>query len=109
MFYGEIRIKQGLSYISFCPLRILYNSKFILMATSLGTNTVSFTRVHCICSALKYTIVSSDSVCGQQRSCADALADLVLCCQYMPKDTFSNGAADTISFFFSIKTYVHFS
>ena len=23
MFYEEIRIKQGLSYISFCPLRIL--------------------------------------------------------------------------------------
>ena len=23
MFYEEIRIKQGVSYISFCPLRIL--------------------------------------------------------------------------------------
>ena len=34
MFYEEIRIKQGLSYISFSPLRILYNSKFIIMATS---------------------------------------------------------------------------
>ena len=33
MFYEEIRIKQGLSYILFCPLRILYNSKFIIMAT----------------------------------------------------------------------------
>ena len=47
MFYGEIRIKQGLSYISFCPLRILYNSKVILMATSLGTNAVVVTRAHC--------------------------------------------------------------
>ena len=35
MFYEEIKIKQGLSYI-FYPLRILYNSKFYLMATSLG-------------------------------------------------------------------------
>ena len=48
MFYGEIRIKQGLSYISFCPLRILYNSKVILMATSLGTNDVVVTRVYCM-------------------------------------------------------------
>ena len=29
-------------------LRILYNSKFILMATSLRTNVVVVTRVHCI-------------------------------------------------------------
>ena len=48
MFYGKIRIKQGPSYISVCPLRILYNSKFILMATSLGTNAVVVTRVHYI-------------------------------------------------------------
>ena len=48
MFYEEIRIKQGLSNISFCPLRILYNSKFIIIATSLGTNAVVVTRVHCI-------------------------------------------------------------
>ena len=48
MFYDEIRIKQGLSYISFCQLRILYNSKFILMALSLETNAVVVTRVHCI-------------------------------------------------------------
>ena len=46
MFCGEIRIKQGISYISFWPLRILYNSKFILMATSLGSNAVVVTRVH---------------------------------------------------------------
>ena len=52
MFYEEI-IKQGLSYILFCPLRILYNSKFITMATFLGTNAVVVTRVHCIMSKLK--------------------------------------------------------
>ena len=48
MFYEEIRIKQILSYIVFCPLRILYNSKFIIMETFLGTNAVVVTRVHCI-------------------------------------------------------------
>ena len=47
-FYEEIRIKQDLSYISFCPLRILYNSKFIIVATFSGTNAVVVTRVHCI-------------------------------------------------------------
>ena len=47
MFYVEIRIKQGLSYISFCPLRIFYNSKFILMGRSLETNAVVVTRAHC--------------------------------------------------------------
>ena len=46
MFYEEVRIKQGLSYIPFYPLRTLYNSKFILMATSLGTNAVVVMRVH---------------------------------------------------------------
>ena len=51
--FEEIRIKQCLSNISFCPLRILYNSNFILMATSLGTNAVVVTRVHCNTS--KYT------------------------------------------------------
>ena len=45
MFYEEIRIKHG---IPFCPLRILYNSEFIIMATFLGTNDVVVTRVHCI-------------------------------------------------------------
>ena len=48
MFYEEIRMKQGFSYISFCPLRIIYNSKFTIMATFLGTNAVVVTRVHCI-------------------------------------------------------------
>ena len=47
MFSEEIKIKQGLSYTLFCPLRILYNSKFITMATCLGTNAVVVTRVHC--------------------------------------------------------------
>ena len=42
----EIRIKRDISYISFCSLRILYKSKFILMATSLGTNAAFVTRVH---------------------------------------------------------------
>ena len=46
MFYEEIRIKQGFSYISFYPLRILYNSKLVLMASFLETNAVIVTRVH---------------------------------------------------------------
>ena len=40
-------VKWDISYISFCPLRILYNGKFILMATFWGTNAVAVTRVHC--------------------------------------------------------------
>ena len=47
MFYEEIRMKQGLLFILFCPIRILYNSIFILMATALGTNAVVVMRVHC--------------------------------------------------------------
>ena len=46
MFFQEIRAEQDLSYTSICPLSILYNSKFILMATFLGTNDVVVTRVH---------------------------------------------------------------
>ena len=57
MFYEEITIKQGLSYISLRPLMILYNSKFILMATTLGTNAVVITRVHCIQSHSTYVII----------------------------------------------------
>ena len=57
MFYEEIWIKQGLFYISFCSLRILYNSKSILMATSLGTNDVIVMRVHCISLTLKAPII----------------------------------------------------
>ena len=48
MFNEEVSIKHGLSYISFCPLWILYNSKFIITATCLGTNAVVVTRVQCI-------------------------------------------------------------
>ena len=48
MFYEEIRMKQSLSCISFCPLRSFYNSKFILIAISLGINAVVIKRVHCI-------------------------------------------------------------
>ena len=47
MFYEDMRIKQGLSYISFYPLRVLYNSKFILKAISLLTNAAVVMRVHC--------------------------------------------------------------
>ena len=47
MLYEEIRTKQDLSYISICSLSILYNSKFILMTTSLGPNAVVVMRVHC--------------------------------------------------------------
>ena len=47
MFYEEIRIQEDLSYTLFCPLRILYNSKFIIMATFLGTNAVIVRRVYC--------------------------------------------------------------
>ena len=56
MFYEEIGIKQDLSYTSLCPLRILYNSKFILMATSLGTNAVVVTRFHCMMNNLSHNI-----------------------------------------------------
>ena len=42
-FYEEITIIQGLSCKSLCSLRILYNSKFILI------NAVVITRVNCTC------------------------------------------------------------
>ena len=48
MFSEEIRTKLDLSYISIWSLSVPYNSKFILKATSLGTNVVVVTRVHCI-------------------------------------------------------------
>ena len=47
MFYEEIRIKQGLFFIYHSVLKFLYNGKFIIMATSLGTNAVVVTRVRC--------------------------------------------------------------
>ena len=64
MFYEVIRIKQGLSYISFSSLRVLYNSKFILMATSLGTNAVVVTRaryIQNICSMRNKTLPTYQS------------------------------------------------
>ena len=54
VFYGYIRTKQDLFYISICSLSILYNSKFILMATSLGTNDVVVMKVHCMSSYLQF-------------------------------------------------------
>ena len=45
LFYEEI--KQNLSNIQLCPLRILHNNKFILVETSFGSNAVIVTRVHC--------------------------------------------------------------
>ena len=47
MFYEKMRIKQGISCISFCLWRILYSSRFILMAISLGVSAVVVTKVHC--------------------------------------------------------------
>ena len=47
MFYEEIRTKQDLSYILIRSLSTLYNSNFILMATSFGTDAVVVSRVHC--------------------------------------------------------------
>ena len=55
MFCEEIRTKQDISYIAICSLRILYNSKFILMATSLRTNVVVVTRVQCLYAAIRNT------------------------------------------------------
>ena len=63
MFYEEIRIKQDLP---FCPLRILYNSKFILVAVSLGTKAVVVTGVHC----------SDLSNGSRNRHCEDMQTDL---------------------------------
>ena len=40
MFFEEIRIKQGFSYIPLCSLRILYNSKSILMAKPKSNNQI---------------------------------------------------------------------
>ena len=68
MFCEEIRIKQGISYISFCPLRVLYNSKFMLMATSLVTNAVIVMRVHCtfqsvdFCLSVEFMSVKNNNI-----------------------------------------------
>ena len=55
-------MKQGLPYLSVCSLRILYNSKFIFIATSLGTDDVVVTRVHCSC--FLFTFQSRILYCG---------------------------------------------
>ena len=47
MFYDEMRIKQGLSYISFCPLRSHYNSKVILLQHLWEQNAIVVTSVQC--------------------------------------------------------------
>ena len=62
MFYEEIRTKRDLSYIPFCLLRILYNSKFI-MVTYLGTNTVIVTRVHCISRIQSFVVIIKGNGC----------------------------------------------
>ena len=84
MFYKEIGIKQGLSYISFCPLRFLYISKFIIMATSLRTNDVVVTRVHCISDTYKKSdqSLSSENMSSSstvRSSCACATRDFIRC------------------------------
>ena len=55
-FYEEITIKHDICCILFCSLRILYNSKFILMAIYLGTNVVVVTRVHCSCKRMSQSL-----------------------------------------------------
>ena len=61
-FYEEIKIKYGICCISLCSLRILYNSKFILMAISSGTNAVVVTRFHCITQFYSNSYVFTNSV-----------------------------------------------
>ena len=58
-FYEEIRTKQDLSYLSW---NILYNSKFILIATSLGTNAVLVTRLHYTVHVFWYVCLSSSFI-----------------------------------------------
>ena len=58
-FYEEIRTKHDLSYLSWS---ILYNSKFILMATSLGTNAIVVTRVHYTLHVFWYVCSSSSFI-----------------------------------------------
>ena len=48
MFCEEITIKPGICCVTFCSFRLVYNSKFILMAISLGTNAVVVMRVRCV-------------------------------------------------------------
>ena len=73
MFYEEKRTKQDLSYISICSLSD--NSKFLLTATSLGTNAVFVTRVRCtkICILLPADEEMFDDCLDQLRSAVSAL------------------------------------
>ena len=48
------------SYISVCSLSVLYSSKFILMATSLGTTAVSVTMVHCIEDIYSFAVTTTN-------------------------------------------------
>ena len=48
MFYEVLRTKQEPSYILICSLSTQYDSKLILMATSLGTNAVVVMNIHCL-------------------------------------------------------------
>ena len=69
--------------------------------TSSGTLTKSHPG---ICSPLKHSIVSNDSICGQRRPCsdfADAHTNPGLRCWHMP-DTFSHGAAHFYAFFVGV-------
>ena len=44
-----ISLAHYILFCSFCSLRILYNSKFILMATPLRTNAAIVMRLHHLC------------------------------------------------------------
>ena len=72
MFYEEIKTKQNLSYISVCSLSILYNSKFILMAMSLGTNAVVVMRVHCTLLYFSIKIYNTGNLLELTRDCLDS-------------------------------------
>ena len=78
MFNEEIRTKQDLSYISTCSLSILYNSKFILMATSLETNAVVVMRVHCI--LLSLLLMGCKNITTKT-------SNIFIICYYLPNKT----------------------
>ena len=62
MYYEKTRKKIDLSYISIRSLRILYNSKFILMAMSFETNAVVVMKGHCMFWQNKHLINSNEKV-----------------------------------------------
>ena len=124
MFYEIIRIKQGLSYILFCPLRILYNSKFIIMATYFGTNAVVVTRVHCTSivankdisqnSITEWQTVVSVSVCRAERvklfrTVAYMKTNSSFACKSSGFIVYSQDVYFGLySFGFSVHMYIHF-